>query len=137
MSLSGVGRSRPGRAEVDGVETDTGRARGGPSGTKNGPLWTKNATDLSTSLAILLVNPTFYYGFAACPPDGGKKSGQFLGYVGRSNLGVNIESKNMILYYKSTVHRKERPRGRKGGGGAGQEDRTGGGEGANTAPRAP
>ena len=41
-SLSGLGRSRPGRAEVEGVKTDPGRARGGPSMTKNGHLWSKN-----------------------------------------------------------------------------------------------
>ena len=41
-SLSGLGRSRPGRAEVEGVKTDPGRARGGPSMTKNGHLWPKN-----------------------------------------------------------------------------------------------
>ena len=40
-SLSGLGRSRPGRAEVEGVKTDPGRARGGPSMTKNGHLWPK------------------------------------------------------------------------------------------------
>ena len=40
-SLFGVGRSRPGRGEVEGVKTDPGRARGGPSRTKNGPLWPK------------------------------------------------------------------------------------------------
>ena len=40
-SLFGVGRSRPGRAEVEGVKTDPGRARTGPSRTKNGPLWQK------------------------------------------------------------------------------------------------
>ena len=38
MSLSGVGRSRPGRAKVEGVNTNPGRARGGPSRTKNGHL---------------------------------------------------------------------------------------------------
>ena len=37
-SLSGVGQSRPGRAEVEGVKTDPRKARGGPSGTKNGHL---------------------------------------------------------------------------------------------------
>ena len=37
-SLVGLGRSRPGRAEVKGVKTDPGRARGGPSMTKNGHL---------------------------------------------------------------------------------------------------
>ena len=37
-SLSEVGRSRPGRGEVEGVKTDPGRARGGPSRTKNGHL---------------------------------------------------------------------------------------------------
>ena len=37
-SLSGVGRSRPGQVEVEGVKTDPGRARGGPSRTKNAPL---------------------------------------------------------------------------------------------------
>ena len=40
-SLFGVGRSRLGQAEVEGVKTDPGRARGGPSGTKNDPLWPK------------------------------------------------------------------------------------------------
>ena len=33
--LSGVGRSRPSRAEVEGVKIDPGSASGGPSGTKN------------------------------------------------------------------------------------------------------
>ena len=46
-SLSGVGRSRPGRGEVEGVKTDPGRARGGPEGTKNGPLWPKNGQNFS------------------------------------------------------------------------------------------
>ena len=40
-SLSGVGRSRPSRGEVEGVKTDPGRARGGPSRTETGPLWPK------------------------------------------------------------------------------------------------
>ena len=46
-SISGVGRSRPGRAEVEGVKTDPGRARGGPSRTKNGHLWPKNGQKLA------------------------------------------------------------------------------------------
>ena len=40
--LSGLWRSRPGRAEVEGVKTEPGRARGGPSMTKIGHLWPKN-----------------------------------------------------------------------------------------------
>ena len=37
-SLSRVGQSRQRRAEVEGVKTDLGKARGGPSMTKNGHL---------------------------------------------------------------------------------------------------
>ena len=38
-SLSRVRRSRLDRREVEGVKNDPGRARGGPSRTKNGPLY--------------------------------------------------------------------------------------------------
>ena len=45
-SLSGVGRSRLGRVEVEGVKTDPESARGGPSGTKNDSLWKNNCPNL-------------------------------------------------------------------------------------------
>ena len=56
-SLSEHGWSRPGRAEVEGVKTDPGRAKGGPSMTTNDYLWPKDYNVFYNVLDNILVTP--------------------------------------------------------------------------------
>ena len=42
-----VDRFRSGRGQIEAGKTDRGRAKGGPSGTKNGDLWPKLWTNFA------------------------------------------------------------------------------------------
>ena len=53
-----VNRFRSGRGWIETGKTDRGRAKGGPSGTKNGHHGQNYGQNLAKIMAIILVTPT-------------------------------------------------------------------------------